>query len=90
MSNPTPQQIAAFKPLLDEWMVEFAKLPAEVQAKYNASETEWAATGKPMNEAPDHLKALELHAACDKNGDGMLNQEEWHDFSVKMDEYNTA
>jgi hypothetical protein len=30
MSKPTPQQIAAFKPLMDEMMVEFAKLPADV------------------------------------------------------------
>ena len=90
MSDPTPEQIAAFKPLLDEWMAEFMKLPADVQEKYNKSEADWAATGKPMTEAPDHLKGIELHAACDKNGDGMLNEEEWHDFSLKMDEYNLA
>ena len=87
MSDPTPEQIAAFKPLLDEWMVDFMKLPAEVQEKYNNAETEWAATGKPMTEAPDHLKGIELHAVCDKNGDRTLNQEEWHDLCLKMDEY---
>ena len=59
MSNPTPQQIAAFKPLMNEFMVEFSKLPADVQAKYTKEETEWAKTGKPMTESPDHLKSLE-------------------------------
>jgi len=56
---PTPQQIAAFKPLLNEFMVEFAKLPADVQAKYTKEETEWFKTGKSMCESPDHLKSLE-------------------------------
>jgi len=72
--EPTPAQICAFKPLLTAWMKEFEKLPADVQAKYNNVEKEWAATGKPMTESPDHLKGLEFFKACDKSGCGLLNQ----------------
>jgi hypothetical protein len=67
------EQAVAFKPLLDAYMVEFAKLPANVQAKYNKQEMDWMATGKPMNQSPDHLKGLQVHAAC-SNGSGCLNE----------------
>ena len=90
MSEPTPEQIAAFKVLLDKWMVEFAKLPADVQAKYNAEETEFAATGKPMTESPDHIRGLELHKQFDVNNDGMLDLAEWTEFNKKMEEEQVA
>jgi len=73
------EQVACFKPLLDAFMVEFAKLPANVQAKYNKEEMDWMASGKPMNQSPDHIKSLQIHAAC-SNGTGILDEMQWHQF----------
>ena len=83
MSEPTPEQIAAFKTLLDKYMVEFAKLPEDIQAKYNEAEAEFVATGKPMTESPDHIRSLELHKECDVNSDGLLDLAEWIEYNKK-------
>ena len=71
-------------------MLEFQKLPADIQAKYNAEEAEWAKTGKPMSESPDHLRGLAMHKECDVNGDGMLDLAEWTEFNKRMDEATVA
>ena len=88
MTEPSAEAKATFKGLLTEFMAEYEKLPADVKAKMEAAE---AAHGdKPMTEAPDHLKSLELHAKCDVNGDGLLDLSEWREFCKCQDEHSTA
>ena len=86
MSEPTADQIAAFRGLFMPYMEAFMKLPADVQEKYNNEEAAYA--GKPKEEMPDYIKSMEIFGEADVNKDGMLDLAEWKDFQKKTDEFN--
>ena len=86
--EPTAEQIAAFTPVMAQYMQKFATLPDEVKGKMMAEKA--SDEGKALHETIDHIEAVKLFDAADANGDGVLDRDEYLIFEKSIFAFRDA
>ena len=74
----TDEMIASFLPLMQMRMAKFKALPQEIQDSYNKA----AANKTPEQYAAQQQKSMEQFDEADKDGDGILDQEECYNYHL--------